>query len=115
MAECVLRDGDWEERLRWRLTLPYVIERLYTYVQTYIHTYMHTHTHTHTHTYMGNGFCLKYTDIPEVFLTLHKIDRSYCNTIRRHYCVEGLCCTVVVMQVEYVCRNSGPSPLGNTD
>jgi hypothetical protein len=36
--ECGLREGDWEDRPRWRLcrrTLPYIIERLHTYKKTF--------------------------------------------------------------------------------
>jgi hypothetical protein len=52
--ECGVQDGDWKDRLRWRLgverhTYIHTHARADTHVHTCISTYTHTHTHTHTY------------------------------------------------------------------
>jgi hypothetical protein len=42
MEKCGLRNGDWEDRLRWILVSKDVA------IRHRMTTYMHTHTHTHT-------------------------------------------------------------------
>jgi hypothetical protein len=44
MEKCGLRNGDWEDRLRWILVSKDVAIRQ----NDYIHAYTYTHTHTHT-------------------------------------------------------------------
>jgi hypothetical protein len=75
VKECGLRDGDWEDRLHWRLVVERRCHASYDYVRTYILAYIRTYIHTYVRTYI-HAYVRTY---------IHAYIRTYIHTCVRTY------------------------------